>query len=218
MILTCPECSAKFVVKSEAIGPKGRKVKCAKCAHKWFQDPDPEVAKAAEAAGIQEEPKETEAIPEGGNVPAPVAGAVPLHLKLSALASGVVFLFALLIISANSVLPTMSGLFGLFGIHDATQIALYDVEVKTVEEGKYNDLLVTGKIVNESDSERYLPDLRLKVLDENGDDVKLIMLESGGTMMEAGEKIDFENKIPRIPKTSTVVVMDIGNKLDLSSR
>jgi predicted Zn finger-like uncharacterized protein len=41
MILTCPECSTKYVVKDGAIPPQGRQVRCASCKHSWHQDPDP---------------------------------------------------------------------------------------------------------------------------------------------------------------------------------
>ena len=41
MILTCPECSTKYVVKHGAIPPGGRQVRCAACKASWHQDPDP---------------------------------------------------------------------------------------------------------------------------------------------------------------------------------
>src|SRR3990167_8862510 len=41
MILTCPECGTKYVVKDGAIPPEGRKVRCASCKHSWHQDPEP---------------------------------------------------------------------------------------------------------------------------------------------------------------------------------
>ncbi|WP_037498625.1 zinc-ribbon domain-containing protein [Sphingomonas jaspsi] len=47
MILTCPACDTKYVVKDSAIPPEGRKVRCASCKHSWHQDPDP--------AGVVEE-------------------------------------------------------------------------------------------------------------------------------------------------------------------
>lgn len=40
MILTCPACDTKYVVKDSAIPPEGRKVRCASCKHSWHQDAD----------------------------------------------------------------------------------------------------------------------------------------------------------------------------------
>lgn len=39
MILTCPACETKYVVKDGAIPPGGRQVRCASCKHSWHQDP-----------------------------------------------------------------------------------------------------------------------------------------------------------------------------------
>lgn len=40
MILTCPACDTKYVVKDGAIPPGGRQVRCASCKHSWHQNPD----------------------------------------------------------------------------------------------------------------------------------------------------------------------------------
>ena len=40
MILTCPACETKYVVKDGAIPPGGRQVRCASCKHSWHQDPE----------------------------------------------------------------------------------------------------------------------------------------------------------------------------------
>lgn len=40
MILTCPECGTRYVVKDGAIPPQGRQVRCASCKHSWHQEPE----------------------------------------------------------------------------------------------------------------------------------------------------------------------------------
>ena len=37
MIVSCPECAARFEVDPAALGPTGRKLRCGKCAHVWMQ-------------------------------------------------------------------------------------------------------------------------------------------------------------------------------------
>jgi len=41
MILTCPACDTRYVVKDGTIPPAGRQVRCASCKHSWHQDPEP---------------------------------------------------------------------------------------------------------------------------------------------------------------------------------
>lgn len=59
MILTCPACGTKYVVKDGAIPPGGRQVRCAACKHSWHQDP--EAAEAAEASQAAERAAEVDA-------------------------------------------------------------------------------------------------------------------------------------------------------------
>jgi len=52
MILTCPACDTKYVVKDDAIPPQGRQVRCASCKHSWHQDPELTLAVPATEADI----------------------------------------------------------------------------------------------------------------------------------------------------------------------
>ncbi len=57
MILTCPACSTKYVVKDGAIPPAGRQVRCASCKHSWHQDPEAsaETAEPTEAPVVEDQ-------------------------------------------------------------------------------------------------------------------------------------------------------------------
>jgi predicted Zn finger-like uncharacterized protein len=61
MILTCPECATRYDVDAAKFPAAGRKVRCKKCAHVWFQ-PGPESESVAppepeEAPVPQEQPE-----------------------------------------------------------------------------------------------------------------------------------------------------------------
>ena len=96
MILTCPACDTKYVVKDGAIPPAGRQVRCASCKHSWHQDADPTLAVAedempmtiaslggppepvvgdiAEVAAVGDVPPQAEADQMVAEVPEPEAG------------------------------------------------------------------------------------------------------------------------------------------------
>jgi predicted Zn finger-like uncharacterized protein len=218
MIIICPQCTARFAVKAEAIGEKGRKVKCAKCAHSWFQAPDAEALAAIAAANVQPEPEVIAPIPQGSNVPVVTKKPSPIFGKIIAAAACFAFMLFTSLINANSILPKMAGVYGMFGIYDSKDLALSDVVVKKVEDGNYQNLMVAGKIINSSDTPKHLPNVRVIIYDKDREKLKTITLDSEGVLVNPGEGIDFQNQVPRIPASSTTVVMDLGNSLDLASR
>ena len=65
MILTCPACDTKYVVKDDAIPPQGRQVRCAACKHSWHQDPELVLGEPASEADM-----------DFGGPPPPPPGAV----------------------------------------------------------------------------------------------------------------------------------------------
>lgn len=48
MILTCPQCSIRYLLPAQTLAPEGRRVKCTGCGNIWFQLPDPDELGGAE--------------------------------------------------------------------------------------------------------------------------------------------------------------------------
>ncbi|MGD1953702.1 MAG: DUF3426 domain-containing protein [Sphingomonadales bacterium] len=57
MIVTCENCSSRFVVDPKQLEPRGRRVRCARCKYVWFQAPSDEAVLSGEAdvAAAQQE-------------------------------------------------------------------------------------------------------------------------------------------------------------------
>ncbi|MBO6758199.1 MAG: zinc-ribbon domain-containing protein [Roseibium sp.] len=51
MKIKCPDCSTSYDIKAEALGPKGRSVKCARCGNRWFVAFKPEDEELAPLMG-----------------------------------------------------------------------------------------------------------------------------------------------------------------------
>lgn len=56
MIIACPACATRYVVPDTAVGAEGRTVRCAKCRHSWFQEPEAALGEAAAPAPAEPAP------------------------------------------------------------------------------------------------------------------------------------------------------------------
>src|ERR1700761_4872862 len=76
MILTCPECATRYEIDSAKFPAAGRKVRCKKCAHVWFQpgeggeaEPSEPVVAAPAPAPVEEPAPTFTAAPEDDDAP-----------------------------------------------------------------------------------------------------------------------------------------------------
>ena len=63
MIITCPNCSTQFSLNADQLGDAGRYVRCAKCAHRWFAEPDSLIEEPVRGAVLQQTVPQQSALP-----------------------------------------------------------------------------------------------------------------------------------------------------------
>ena len=55
MIVSCPQCDARYEVDAQVLSPNGREVRCAKCGHLWTERPPAEPAELEEVEYVEED-------------------------------------------------------------------------------------------------------------------------------------------------------------------
>lgn len=200
MILKCPECNTRFIVNEALLEPHGRKVKCAKCTHVWFQEPnriDGEPApKVADAPKIEEIPQSVRPIPEGSGLPVPTYDWNFSVMRFVSLFVAFVFIgTALLIGFRDKIVPLWepsAKIYDMIGMSVLTEghgIAIEDVTVvESFSEGKKR-VTVSGFLRNTTDIDRHVPHLKV-TLEGRGDKEEFVFRPSV-TVLSLGQSSKF---------------------------
>ncbi len=174
MILTCPNCSKRFLLSAQALAPEGRKVKCSSCTEEWFQLPDPDEL-------IEDIEKQMEDIPESVK-PIPERSSVPVLQKdkpekgkgapMAFAAASVVFILILagLIFVKDTVTkawPPSAAIYQMIGMKITVpgEGLVFDRTQVSVVGGK---VLIEGLIINLTQQTHAIPMIEASLKDEFG--------------------------------------------------
>lgn len=162
MIVTCPECAAKYDIPNSKLGTKGRKVKCVKCGHKWHQP------------GVQPEGGATPPIaPDnphlGASVEKDIAQAHAADKKKIMLITAAGFMLVIVVMGILFAVPaTRHSLLGGPEEKVVTNFVASKGEQEILEEEGLTILRVLGTVQNTSSSVRPLPEVEVRLLDKDG--------------------------------------------------
>jgi predicted Zn finger-like uncharacterized protein len=226
MILTCPSCGTRYQTDSARIAPPGRNVRCAKCGHVWFQaasmpeaEPEPEPA-----AVVAEEPKAASAPVAADEAPSDFlftpsrdeAKAIGVREERPRLriAWGQVVGWAVLILILGSMgaaavqyrqtianlWPQTASVYAAIGLPVNTRgIALVNISYRQEYEDGQPVLSVTGKVVNVSNRELPVPELRVVLTDDAKHELYHWTFDVGVQTLKPGAESPFLTRLSSPP-------------------
>ena len=231
--MTCPSCSARYLLSADAIGEHGKTVRCGKCRHIWEQPPvrdSLDELSETNFAGM-EEPEVAPVAPPVDDIPdvlrprpdlppafAPVTEP-PSWLRLAVVKhlpriTGVVMacaIFGLILLGVISArgtimnaLPSTRALFVAMGTeHEAGEETL--VFDKVTAKFAEDELNVTGSLINLSGKSVALPNLTVEILDSAGKLVKSLPAETPEKSLPGEESMELSFTFGDIPETAQQV-------------
>jgi predicted Zn finger-like uncharacterized protein len=189
MILVCPSCETRYSTDAAALGPEGRRVRCASCGHAWFAKPGEEAPAEAQPAGLTREQVErlrqqAAAATRSGPHAEFRAREMARRRRNRAIAAAMgwaacVFVFAgaagAAVAMRDDVVaawPRAASVYSLVGVKvNRFGLDLVDVTAKRLFDETTPVLAVTGVAVNEGDTVRASPLVRISLRDEAGEEI-----------------------------------------------
>ncbi len=223
MILTCPNCNSQFKVSIEALGNKGRSVRCSACGETWFEDSHlkeldenidednsdifevdfDDVEEQAEEQ-VFEEIEIPDAIKPQGESGSVANNHIPnnksnVERKTAYAISAVTFIIILiyLLLFSTSIMrsnPAMQAFYGLFGI--SMEIPTSDkVTFANLQANEHEGVIkVSGDIINLTEDMQTLRMLEIS-LNEDSDEEKIKWFATPPKIiLEAEESVKFSSE------------------------
>ncbi|MBP2292577.1 DUF3426 domain-containing protein [Azospirillum rugosum] len=190
MIIACPTCATRYTLADSAVGPQGRKVRCAKCGHTWWQSPDeddPEFSlndvteiRPTSAPTVEKPPRDRAALRRA------LAGWGLFVAVVLALAGGGYAARDQIV----RLWPPAALLYETVGLRvepPGTGLQLQNLRSEQKVEGGAPVLVVDGQIVNVSDTVRPVPVVRVTSLGEDRKPVRSWTVEASPAQLLPGE-------------------------------
>lgn len=191
MICTCPSCTTRYIVDAQALGARGRNVRCSRCAHTWFETgqtalPAPSMAPAMAAAGSAGMAEGVGGF-AGERLDGPAsmrrpAAARPAPKRASPMIGWLVFVAVVLALMIGLILgrepivaawPPAARLFETVGLRLAPPGEGLDLRgVRSIRDADGHELRVEGTVVNVAAKAVALPAIGINLRDASGQVVR----------------------------------------------
>lgn len=209
MIISCPQCDARYEVDAQVLSPNGRQVRCAKCGHQWTERPPAGPAELEELDYVEEDPglddfratrraigqRRTKGKKRGNAIAA-----------WAALAAAVVVIIGGGIVARNQIVSIWgpaARLYETVGLRlDVRDFGL-DVQVTSLRQrrNEANELVidVTGEIINTSTDVKIVPQLEGALLDVRQKAIHSWRFNAVAGQLNPGEATEFKTSVVNPP-------------------
>jgi len=218
MILTCPNCAARYEADAAKFLPSGRKVRCAKCGHTWHQ-PAPEAIAGAAGEALQSAPglcveAPPKLVPDGPSL-AEVRSAVVEKQKAGAgwrvgALTGWAALIAVVALlgwmavkfrqEIVSIWPQTATFYAAAGMDvNSVGLAFQDVSYRVTSEDDQPILHIKGKIINITARELAVPQIHAALTDDARRELFDWKIDPGARNLPPGKTTTFSARVPSPP-------------------
>lgn len=198
MILTCPNCDTQYFAEDSTIGESGRTVKCAACNHSWFVN--------AGTPGIRSTPR-----PGGAHLTyreqikarrqrASRSAAVVAWVAVTAVFAGLITTGVLMRDRVVAAWPQSASAFSALGLEvNRFGMEFAEEDAERFLEGTTPVLEITGKVRNLRSRSNEAPLIRVRLLDDAGQEIDAYYAAVTPNDIAAGATGTFRKRIENPP-------------------
>ena len=224
MIISCPTCSTRYTLDDKAMGAKGRKVRCAKCGHVWWQPPVEGQAPAIPEAAVRAENREgrpaepAPSKPVSGSRTGRVMPGQAGHAGRRALVGWGILALAVAGIVVGGIMareaivsawPPAALFYETVGLPvepPGAGLQFQNVRSEQRTENGATVIYVEGQILNASDRERSVPTLRVILRGPDAQPLRSVTLDAEPRRLLPGEIATFRHDEPAPGTVAEVTV------------
>ena len=215
MLLNCSACASRYLVDPHVFGQGGRKVRCGKCAHVWFQGSPPGALEAGASPSL-----EPRAIPKGSNLPsvqnASAGGRNVLgwatFLLFIAGAVAIGFLARQQVVAAWPPIERLYSAVGLVPEIVGAELEIRNVTSERTLDGDSEWLVIKGEILNASKQVLDVPRLSGALQDGAGKTVHGWFFAVTEMRLLPGEIVVFETRVKDPVSTADSVAVGFSGR------
>lgn len=220
MIVTCPECSTRYLVDPRALGATGRVVRCASCSHTWHQAAPDDAPRRVDLAPPDIDP----ARDSPGRIQLPALPPTPRR-SLTAI-SGILFVVVVVGLGVAGLWaardqvvgywPSAARFYTMLGIavpEGPGELELDKIMTTRDSENGLPTLVIQGEVVNVSKVARDVPKLRVILQDNNKHELQSWSFSVTDERLLPGATAPFRTSIsqPSEAASQVVVTFDVGS-------